>query len=93
MNTLFEKVSNKVELLVKSYQKLSKENENLIEERKSLLGKIDALANQVEELQSNLEKIKISSSLEGGGQDSILARKKINMFLREIDKCITLLSN
>ncbi len=93
MNKLFEKISNKVELLVSSYQKLSKENQDLIEERKSLLLKIDDLKNQIIDLQNNVDKIKISSSLEGGDQDAVLARKKINMFLREIDKCITILSD
>ena len=82
-----------MELLVSSYQKLSKENQDLIEERKSLLLKIDDLKNQIIDLQNNVDKIKISSSLEGGDQDAVLARKKINMFLREIDKCITILSD
>ena len=93
MNKLFEKISNKVELLVSSHQKLSKENKDLIEERKTLLLKIDDLKNQIIDLQNKVDKIKISSSLEGGDQDTVLARKKINMFLREIDKCITILSD
>ncbi len=82
-----------MELLVSSHQKLSKENKDLIEERKTLLLKIDDLKNQIIDLQNKVDKIKISSSLEGGDQDTVLARKKINMFLREIDKCITILSD
>ena len=82
-----------MELLVSSHQKLSKENKDLIEQRKTLLLKIDDLKNQIIDLQNKVDKIKISSSLEGSNQDTVLARKKINMFLREIDKCITILSD
>ena len=55
--------------------------------------KIDALKNEIENLQKGIEKIQISSSLENGGQNNLLARKKINMFLKEIDKCITMLND
>jgi len=93
LNNLIEKVSNKVELLISSYRKLSKQNESLLEERKNLLLEVQSLKNEIKDLQKNLERIKISSSLENHNQDNILARKKINMFLREIDKCIRMLSN
>ncbi len=93
MNNLFKKISNKVEFLVSSYQKLSKENKDLLEERKDLLQKIDALKNEIENLQQSIEKIQISASLESGDQNNLLARKKINMFLKEIDKCITMLND
>jgi len=82
-----------VELLVRSYQNLSKENKELIEEKKTLLSKINHLKKEISDLERTLEKLRVSSSLDGGGQDAILARKKINFFLREIDKCIELLSN
>tara|TARA_B100000427_G_C15146505_1_gene436808 strand:- start:216 stop:464 length:249 start_codon:yes stop_codon:yes gene_type:complete len=82
-----------VELLVRSYQNLSKENKELIEEKKILLSKINHLKKEISDLERTLEKLRVSSSLDGGGQDAILARKKINFFLREIDKCIELLSN
>jgi len=93
LNNLFKKISNKVELLINSYQKLSKENRCLLEERNNLLVEVQNLKNEINDLQKNLERIKISSSLENQNQDNILARKKINMFLREIDKCIKMLSN
>lgn len=93
MNNLFKKISTKVELLINSYQKLSKENRCLLEERNNLLAEVKNLKNEINDLQKNLERIKISSSLENQNQDNILARKKINMFLREIDKCIKMLSN
>jgi len=93
LNNLFKKISNKVELLINSYQKLSKENRCLLEERNNLLAEVKNLKNEINDLQKNLERIKISSSLENQNQDNILARKKINMFLREIDKCIKMLSN
>ena len=93
MNNLLKKISTKVELLINSYQKLSKENRCLLEERNNLLAEVKNLKNEINDLQKNLERIKISSSLENQNQDNILARKKINMFLREIDKCIKMLSN
>ena len=79
--------------MASSYQKLSKENKDLIEEKNSLLNKISDLKSEIIDLQSSLERIQISSSLENSNKDNVLAQKKINMFLREIDKCITLLNN
>ena len=88
-----EKVSKKVELLASSYQILSKENQSLIQEKESLLIQVDDLTKKIEGLKDNIEKISISSSFDDQQKDPMVARKKINMFLREIDRCITLLSN
>ena len=37
--------------------------------------------------------VSISKSFETAQTDNQLAKKKVNMFLREIDKCIALLNN
>ena len=51
------------------------------------------LTENVRNLNNKLNDVSVSKSFETAQTDNELAKKKINMFLREIDKCIALLNN
>ena len=65
----------------------------LIKEKENYLVEISSLKREINNLNIYIKKLKVSKSLSNNEHDNSLAKKKINMFLREIDKCIALLNN
>ncbi len=93
MKILLEKVRQKVNKLMDSHNRLIEENQMLIDEKKNLLKEISLLKSDISHLNNRVNEISISNSFQHNESDNRLARKKVNMFLREIDKCIALLNN
>ena len=93
MKVLLNKVGEKIQKLIDSHSLLEKKNKILIEEKENLLQEISLLKSDVKNLNHRLNEVVISNSFQNNQNDNVLAKKKINMFLREIDKCIALLNN
>jgi len=93
LKVLLDKVGEKVRGLIISHKKLIEENNLLVIEKESFLKEINSLKSEINDLNHHLDKIKITNSFQNNENDNGLAKKKINMFLREIDKCIALLNN
>ena len=93
MKILLENIISKVRELIVSYNKISKEKELLVKEKENYLEEINSLKSEINNLNIYIKKLKVSKSLSNNEHDNSLAKKKINMFLREIDKCIALLNN
>ena len=93
LKVLLEKISKKVGDLIISHNKIIEKNRLLIIENKNYKNEVDELKNEIIVLKSRIDEILISKSFQNNDNDNKLAKKKINMFLREIDKCIALLNN
>lgn len=85
-------VEDKLKILLDNYSFLKEENE-------LLLNKLAILENQIakeKQLYSSLEKkyqvLKIAKTIEGSKEDRRETKLKINALIREIDTCITQLS-
>jgi uncharacterized coiled-coil DUF342 family protein len=85
-------INAKLQVLVKKYTVLQKENSVLIQEVTKLRGMEKDLkkTNEILEMQINILK---SSSEKLSGKDKIDFEKKINHYIRDIDKCISMLKN
>ena len=93
MKVLLDKVGEKVRKLIISHNQLIEENELLIIEKKKFIKEINLLKSEINNLNHHLNELRVSNSFQNNQNDNGLAKKKINMFLREIDKCIALLNN
>ena len=93
LKLLLDKVGNKVENLIVLHNDLLEKNEVLLNEKELLLKEVAALKENIKNLGDRLNDVNISKSFETTEEDVGLAKKKINMFLREIDRCIALLNN
>ena len=86
-----KRVSNKLQQLLKQYQLLQKENEKLKDTLKELQQTKQQEAEQIYRLQQQVSILKTSI-----GQmteiDKKVFEKQINQYIKEIDKCIGLLS-
>jgi len=93
LKVLLEKISKKVGDLIISHNNIIEKNRLLIIENKNYKNEVDELKNEIIFLKDRIDEILISKSFQNNGNDNKLAKKKINTFLREIDKCIALLNN
>jgi hypothetical protein len=85
-----KRVHEKVLLLLKQHQSLQKENERLKEDLKKMQVRGESLSRDAEKYRQQAEVLKLS----GRGMeeaDKKMLEKRLNHYVREIDKCIALL--
>lgn len=95
MNDAHELISGieyKVRKLVNLQKENKSENELLLNQNTELKNNIEEQKKIINQLKEEFNKIKLAKSLESM-QGSNDAKLKINELVREIDKCIELLSN
>lgn len=94
MNTTaqqLQRIQNKLQQLLKQYTALQKENNRLSEEMESAHKKITAYQKNADELKQQVSILKMSSG-EMNGADKKELEKRINGYLKEIDRCIAMIS-
>jgi len=85
-----KRVHEKVLLLLKQYQSLQKENERLKDDLKKMQVRNESLMRDAEKFRLQAETLRLSGrGLEE--DEKKLMEKKLNQYVREIDKCIALL--
>jgi len=86
----FKRVHEKILLLIKQHQALQKENERLKEDLKKMQLRSENYSRDAEKFRQQAEAIKLSGrGLEE--TDKRMLEKRLNQYVREIDKCIALL--
>jgi uncharacterized protein YoxC len=86
-----KRVYNKLQQLLKQYLLLQKENEKLKEEVKQLHENKQQQLQQIDQLQIQVSLLKAASS-QMNEEDKKVFERKINQYIKDIDKCITMLS-
>ena len=89
---IIESLRMRIELLISKYESVSAENTQLkqqIEQHKTI---IHNQKNTIDELVARIDKLQLTEAFLATTQDVDEARKKIGKLVREIDKCIALLS-
>ena len=87
----FNTLNEKLQQLLKQHHRLQKENEKLKEELVLAKNKELETEHRIEEIQQQVNIMKISSG-SMSEKDKKEFEKKINQYIREIDKCISFLS-
>lgn len=87
-----KRIQDKLQILLKQFSLLQKENSRLKTEMQSALGKLDAQQKHVEELKQQVGVLKLSNG-EMNETDRKEFEKKINGYLKEIDRCIAMLGS
>ncbi|MFZ9386274.1 MAG: hypothetical protein ACO25B_00205 [Chitinophagaceae bacterium] len=87
-----KRIQDKLQTLLKQFSVLQKENSRLRTELQSALGKLDAQQKNVEELKQQVGVLKLSNG-EMNEADRKEFEKKINGYLKEIDRCIAMLGS
>jgi chromosome segregation ATPase len=87
----FNTINEKLQQLLRQYNRLQKENDRLREELNQSNEKERQVHSRVDELQQQISILKLSSG-DMNEKDKKEFEKKINQYLKEIDKCISFLS-
>ena len=87
----FTTLNEKLQQLLKQYSRLQKENERLREELVQSRKRENETLNRVDELQQQNGILKLTTG-DMNDRDKKDFEKKVNQYLREIDKCISFLS-
>jgi len=87
----FTTINDKLQLLLKTLKRLQKENERLKSNLEQANQKESAAKQSIEELQQKSSILKLASG-EMSDKDKKNFEKKINQYIKEIDKCIAFLS-
>lgn len=85
-----KRVHEKLLLLVKQYHSLQRENERLKEDVKKMQARNEIVSRDAEKIRQQADVLKLS----GRGLDETdkrMLEKRLNQYVREIDKCIALL--
>ncbi len=85
-----KRVHEKILLLLKQHQAIQKENERLKEDLKKMQVRGEALSRDAEKFRQQAEVLRLS----GRGMEETekkLLERRLNQYVREIDKCIALL--
>ena len=93
MKKVVESIENKVNNIISLYNSLKKEKEEILEENTKLKSDISERDKSIKSLEEKINLLRISKSV--GALDvekNIESRRKINEYVREIDKCIALLN-
>lgn len=87
----FNLLNEKLQQLLKQYGRLQKENDRLKEELLQSKNKEIQSQYRVDELQQQIAILKLASG-DMNEKDKKEFEKKINQYVREVDKCISFLS-
>jgi hypothetical protein len=87
----FTLLNEKLQQLLKQYSRLQKENERLKGELSMAKDKESLAAQKMDEMQQQITILKVASG-ELSEKDKKDFEKKINQYIREVDKCISFLS-
>ena len=84
--------TTRVRQLILQYNSLKEQNAKLTAEAMELSSTIDRLKSELAEVRTNYDSLKIAKMIEITDGDLDSAQKRISKLIRDVGKCITLLS-
>ncbi|MBR76499.1 MAG: hypothetical protein CMD36_01060 [Flavobacteriales bacterium] len=92
MENFIKKIEKKIALLIEKYNSVRDEKIILEKKNNELFVELEQKAKQIKILEDKIKIIKISKSVDSSSEDVYKTKHKINEYVREIDKCLVLLS-
>lgn len=86
------RIQEKLQGLQRQYLQLQRDNEKLLQQQQQFEEKDRLQQFRLEELERQLELVKATRPAQMNEADRQALEKRINQYLREIDKCIALLN-
>ena len=97
---MFDAHKRKIEFFISRYENLLEKNRQMQDELGRRDSEIEAYRerlensnNKIKELEQKIDKLQLAGAFEASAVDVKEAKQNISRLVREIDKCISLLSN
>lgn len=84
--------TTRVRQMILQYQEMKQENAGLYEMVDEQNAKIKELEAQLEQAKQNYNSLKMARMIQVSNADMDVAKKKLSKLIRDVNKCITLLS-
>lgn len=78
--------------MIAQHEKLEADYAQVCKERDELRTQVREQEEQIRELKAEVQRLRLAESLGGKSSDKAKSRARINLLLREVDKCIALLT-
>ena len=88
----FSLFTTRVRQMILQYQEMKQENDGLYEMVDEQNAKIKELEAQLEQAKQNYNSLKMARMIQISNVDMDVAKKKLSKLIRDVNKCITLLS-
>lgn len=82
----------KAEKIIEMCDGLKLDNQRLLQENRSFITTINEQKNELRKMEERLKVTAMARQITDGSEKNIDLKQKINEFVREIDKCITILN-
>ena len=93
IQVILEGIKNKIERIVEKNSRLQKENSELHGQIADMDKSINLQREMIKDLEEKNKMLKIANSISSDGDDKKVLKLKINEFIREIDKSMSLLND
>ena len=93
MENAVSSLKRNIEILISRYEALKEENASLRETVSKYEHKLEIKENKINELEKQLNKLQLKEAFLGVSPDKAKAGKKVASLIREIDSCISMLSD
>ena len=90
---MLHNVSQQFLSLVSAYETEKAKRCKLEQENKELTQLCEAYREQITELKTKYDNLELTTALVGSSADTSESRKKIEMIVKEIDRCLSLIRN
>lgn len=91
--SIISHIEAQTERIISQYEALETDFNALQEECVGLRVKVREQEEQLREMKAEIQRLRLAESLSGGdATDKTKSRARINLLLREVDKCIALLT-
>ncbi|MBQ4278420.1 MAG: hypothetical protein IJC16_00505 [Rikenellaceae bacterium] len=91
-SAIVQAIRTKVAQIIAENRKLRTEAAKLTAERDRLKTDNRAMVHKIAELEKRIGVLEISGGMTGAGRNTKLARQRVNLLMREIDRCIALMN-
>lgn len=85
-------IQAQAERVIEQHEKVEAQLAELITERDTLKADLRKQQEEINALKSEIQRLRLAESLGGKTTDKAKSRARINLLLREVDKCIALLT-
>ena len=91
-NSIISHIQAQAERVIAQHEKLESELATVVSERDSLKAELRKQQEENITLKAEVQRLRLTQSLGGNTADKAKSRARINLLLREVDKCIALLT-
>ncbi|MBR4994652.1 MAG: hypothetical protein IKY82_01180 [Alistipes sp.] len=91
--SIIKHIEAQAQRIIAQYENLEEQCRQLREERDSLRAELRQQEEQLRQAKAEVQRLRLAEGLSGNNTDKAKSRARINLLLREVDKCIALLTN